>query len=320
MNYQNQTTSKIGKLIYKIFCILSLVAGYSTAAHAFTCYDATGVTLDSLYGDQSTNVYVNLQPSLGVGQNLVVDLSQSIFCKNDTPEDRNDFTSILLGSSYSGLLANFTGSLKYYGSSYNFPLTSSTASYNLRSGNFVPWNAMLYLTPVSAASGVVIKSGSLIARLVMLHVGTNVHNDTREYQARFTWNIYANNDVIVPTGGCDVSSRSVTVNLPNYPASTAIPLTVHCAKNQALGYYLSGTTADAANSVFTNTASSSAAQGIGIQLTRNSSVISANKEVSLGTVGTSPVNLGLIANYARTSGQVTAGNVQSIIGVTFIYQ
>ncbi|TYF67993.1 fimbrial protein, partial [Enterobacter hormaechei] len=100
MNYQNQTTSKIGKLIYKIFCILSLVAGYSTAAHAFTCYDATGVTLDSLYGDQSTNVYVNLQPSLGVGQNLVVDLSQSIFCKNDTPEDRNDFTSILLGSSY----------------------------------------------------------------------------------------------------------------------------------------------------------------------------------------------------------------------------
>ncbi len=39
MNYQNQTTSKIGKLIYKIFCILSLVAGYSTAAHAFTCYD-----------------------------------------------------------------------------------------------------------------------------------------------------------------------------------------------------------------------------------------------------------------------------------------
>ncbi|MGQ7155292.1 fimbrial protein FimH, partial [Escherichia coli] len=26
------------------------------------------------------------------------------------------------------------------------------------------------------------------------------------------------------------------------------------------------------------------------------------------------------ANYARTGGQVTAGNVQSIIGVTFVYQ
>lgn len=320
MNYQNQTTSKIKHLIYKFFCILSLVAGSSTTAYAFTCYDATGATLESVYGDQSTNVYVNLQPSLGVGQNLVVDLSQSIYCKNDNPGERYDWTSIRQGSAYSGVLANFTGSLKYYGSSYNFPLTSSTASYNLRSGDFVPWNAILYLTPVTAASGVVVKSGSLIASLVMLHVGININSGSNEYQARFTWNIYANNDVIVPTGGCDVSSRSVTVNLPNYPASTAIPLTVHCAKNQALGYYLSGTTADAANSIFTNTASSSAAQGIGIQLTRNSSVIAANKEVSLGTVGTSPVNLGLIANYARTSGQVTAGNVQSIIGVTFVYQ
>ncbi|MGJ3285926.1 fimbrial protein [Klebsiella michiganensis] len=320
MHYQNQTTSKIKYLIYNFFCILSLVIGTSTTVFAFTCYDATGVTLDSLYGDQSTNVYVNLQPSLGVGQNLVVDLSQSVFCKNDDPEKRNDFTSILQGSSYSGLLANFTGSLKYYGSSYNFPLMSSTASYNLRSGNFVPWNAILYLTPVTAASGVVVKSGSLIARLVMLHVGTNISDGGREYEARFTWNIYANNDVIVPTGGCDVSSRSVTVNLPNYPASTAIPLTVHCAKNQTLGYYLSGTTADAANSIFTNTASLSAAQGIGIQLTRNNSVIAANKEISLGTVGTSPVNLGLTATYARTSGQVTAGNVQSIIGVTFVYE
>ncbi|STW04827.1 fimbrial protein FimH [Klebsiella grimontii] len=40
----------------------------------------------------------------------------------------------------------------------------------------------------------------------------------------------------------------------------------------------------------------------------------------MGTVGTSAVNLGLTATYARTSGQVTAGNVQSIIGVTFVYQ
>ncbi|HBQ2948519.1 TPA: type 1 fimbrial protein [Klebsiella pneumoniae] len=46
----------------------------------------------------------------------------------------------------------------------------------------------------------------------------------------------------------------------------------------------------------------------------------ADSTVSLGTVGTSPVNLGLTATYARTTGQVTAGNVQSIIGITFVYQ
>ncbi|RAV24938.1 fimbrial protein, partial [Staphylococcus warneri] len=131
---------------------------------------------------------------------------------------------------------------------------------------------------------------------------------------------YANNDVVVPTGGCDVSARDVTVTLPDYPGSMAVPLTVHCAQSQQLGYYLSGTTADSANAIFTNTASASPAQGIGVQLTRNGSAVPANSTVSLGTVGTSPVNLGLTATYARTTGQVTAGNVQSIIGITFVYQ
>ena len=160
-----------------------------------------------------------------------------------------------------------------------------------------------------------ITSGSLIAVLI-LHQTNNYNSDS--YQ--FVWNIYANNDVVVPTGGCDVSARDVTVTLPDYPGSMAVPVTVHCAQNQNLGYYLSGTTADTASSVFRNTASTSAAQGIGVQMTRNGSIVPANSTVSLGTVGTSPVNLGLTATYARTTGQVTAGNVQSIIGVTFVYQ
>lgn len=146
---------------------------------------------------------------------------------------------------------------------------------------------------------------------------TNDYNGDSFY---FHWNIYANNDVVVPAGGCDVSARDVTVTLPNYPGSMAVPVTVHCAQNQNLAYYLTGTTADSANSIFTNTASASPAQGIGVQMMRNGNIIPANRNVSLGTVGTSPVNLGLTAIYARTSGQVTAGNVQSIIGVTFVYQ
>ncbi|BBT69522.1 hypothetical protein WP8S18E06_08210 [Klebsiella sp. WP8-S18-ESBL-06] len=126
--------------------------------------------------------------------------------------------------------------------------------------------------------------------------------------------------MVVPTGGCDVSARNVTVTLPDYPGSTAIPLTVYCAQSQKLAYYLTGTTADSANSIFTNTATASPAQGIGVQLTRNGNIVPTNSTVSLGTVSTSAVSLGLTANYARTSGQVTAGNVQSIIGVTFVYQ
>ncbi|EPL3821014.1 fimbrial protein [Citrobacter koseri] len=232
-------------------------------------------------GGGSANVYVNLTPAVNVGQNLVVDLSTQIFCHNDYPET----------------------------------ITTETARVIYDSRTDKPWPAVLYLTPVSTAGGVAITAGSLIAVLI-LHQTNNYNSDSFQ----FIWNIYANNDVVVPTGGCDVSARDVTVTLPDYPGSMAVPLTVHCAQSQQLGYYLSGTTADSANAIFTNTASASPAQGIGVQLTRNGSAVPANSTVSLGTVGTSPVNLGLTATYARTTGQVTAGNVQSIIGITFVYQ
>lgn len=214
-----------------------------------------------------------------------------------------------------GVLSNFSGTVKYSGSSYPFPTTSETPRVVYNSRTDKPWPVALYLTPVSSAGGVVIKAGSLIAVLILRQ--TNNYNSD-DFQ--FVWNIYANNDVVVPTGGCDVSARDVTVTLPDYPGSVPIPLTVYCAKSQNLGYYLSGTTADAGNSIFTNTASFSPAQGVGVQLTRNGTIIPANNTVSLGAVGTSAVSLGLTANYARTGGQVTAGNVQSIIGVTFVYQ
>ena len=220
-----------------------------------------------------------------------------------------------LVSAYGGVLSNFSGTVKYSGSSYPFPTTSETPRVVYNSRTDKPWPVALYLTPVSSAGGVAIKAGSLIAVLILRQ--TNNYNSD-DFQ--FVWNIYANNDVVVPTGGCDVSARDVTVTLPDYPGSVPIPLTVYCAKSQNLGYYLSGTTADAGNSIFTNTASFSPAQGVGVQLTRNGTIIPANNTVSLGAVGTSAVSLGLTANYARTGGQVTAGNVKSIIGVTFVYQ
>lgn len=266
-------------------------------------------------GGGSANVYVNLAPAVNVGQNLVVDLSTQIFCHNDYPETITYYVTLQRGSAYGGVLSSFSGTVKYNGSSYPFPTTSETPRVVYNSRTDKPWPVALYLTPVSSAGGVAIKAGSLIAVLILRQ--TNNYNSD-DFQ--FVWNIYANNDVVVPTGGCDVSARDVTVTLPDYPGSVPIPLTVYCAKSQNLGYYLSGTTADAGNSIFTNIASFSPAQGVGVQLTRNGTIIPANNTVSLGAVGTSAVSLGLTANYARTGGQVTAGNVQSIIGVTFVYQ
>ncbi|MBC1186714.1 fimbrial protein [Kluyvera sichuanensis] len=290
-----------------------LLAGWSFNAWSFACKTANGTTIP--IGGGSANVYVDLAPAVNVGQNLVVDLSTQIFCHNDYPETITDYVTLQRGSAYGGVLSSFSGTVKYNGTSYPFPTTTETSRLIYNSKTDKPWPTVLYLTPISSAGGVAISSGTLIARMILRQTNNKNSDDFQ-----FIWNIYANNNVVVPTGGCDVSSRNITVTLPDYPGSTAIPLTVYCAQSQKLGYYLSGTTADAANSIFTNTASASPAQGIGVQLTRNGSVLPANSTVSLGTVTTSAVSLGLTANYARTSGQVTAGNVQSIIGVTFVYQ
>lgn len=302
----------------KIITLLTalLLMSWSANVLAFACRTANGATIP--IGGGTANVYVNLTPSVSVGQNLVVDLSTQIYCHNDYPETMIDYVTLQRGSAYGGALANFTGTVRYNSVSYPFPTTTETAPVTYTSKTDKGWPAVLYLTPISTAGGVTIKAGSLVAVLI-LHQTNNRDNDSFQ----FVWNIYANNNVVVPTGGCDVSSRSVTVTLPDYPASAAVPLNIRCAQNQQISYYLSGTTEDAGKSIFTNSlsaSSSSAAQGIGVQMTRSGTIVQANDPVSLGTVGPTARDLGLTANYARTSGELTAGNVQSIIGVTFTYE
>ncbi|WLP14635.1 fimbrial protein [Klebsiella michiganensis] len=291
-----------------------LLMGWSLDAAAFSCQAPdTGQKMDS----GSANIYVNLAPSIGVGQNLVVDLSSSIICRNDDGSESNqliDYINLTNGTAFGGALAAFTGSIYWNTNSYPLPLNSSSSKYIVTDNNYLGLPLRMYLTATGTAGGVVINAGELIARLNMHKVASNGNPKD------FTWNIYANNNVVIPTGGCDVSTRDVTVTLPDYPGTMAVPVTIHCAQNQNIAYYLTGTTADRSNSIFRNTASASPAQGIGVQITRNGTVVPANRNVSLGKVGTSSVNLGLTATYARTSDPITAGNVQSIIGVTFVYE
>ncbi|MBL0881076.1 fimbrial protein [Serratia ureilytica] len=299
---------EVGTLVASV-CLMA----FSSGANAFVCRTAAGANIPR-YGS-TADVYVKLTPSVGVGQNLIVDLSREVSCRNEVPETYTDYVSIKKGAAYGGVLKNFKGSIYYSGSTYPFPTENETKQFTLKASNLAPWPAKLYLTAIGAAgSGVAIKSGSLIARIYM----RQSNNFGRSHS--YIWNIYSLNSVVVPTGGCDVSSRNVTVTLPNYPGTAAVPLTVHCGQNQKLAYYLTGTTADTASTIFTNTSSSNPATGVGVQLSNRNGIIATNKNVSLGTVGTSPVSLGLTASYARTTGQVVAGKVQSIIGVTFVYE
>ncbi len=309
------------KKMVRLFSVsLFVYLAGASSVYAFTCRDTTGNILSYTQSPVTANAYVNLIPSVQSGQNLVVDLSQSISCRNDDPQGRKDMVSMIRGSAYGGVLTNFTGSLRYYGTSYTFPLNSPTHQQNINQGSFTPWNTQLYLTPISAAGGVVINRGTHFATLVMYQVGSDLPGGGNINTATFTWNLFSNNDVVVPVGGCDVSARNVSVTLPEYPGNTqAIPLSIYCASNQNISYYLTGTT-DTSTSIFANTLSgANTATGVGIQLVRNGNAVPANQNVQLGRVGSSAVNLGLSARYARTKGQVTAGKVQSVIGVTFMY-
>ncbi|HCX5960941.1 TPA: fimbrial protein, partial [Escherichia coli] len=55
-------------------------------------------------------------------------------------------------------------------------------------------------------------------------------------------------------------------------------------------------------------------------LIRNGKILATGENVSLGTVNKSKVPLGLSATYGQTGNKVAAGTVQSVIGVTFIYE
>lgn len=57
-----------------------------------------------------------------------------------------------------------------------------------------------------------------------------------------------------------------------------------------------------------------------VTLMRNGKILATGENVSLGTVNKSKVPLGLSATYGQTGNKVSAGTVQSVIGVTFIYE
>lgn len=281
---------------------------------AFSC----NVDGGSSIGAGTTSVYVNLDPVIQPGQNLVVDLSQHISCWNDYGGWYDtDHINLVQGSAFAGSLQSYKGSLYWNNVTYPFPLKTNTNVLDIGDKTPMPLPLKLYITPVGAAGGVVIKAGEVIARIHMYKIATLGSGNPRN----FTWNIISNNNVVMPTGGCTVDSRNVTVDLPDFPGSAEIPLGVYCSSEQKLSFYLSGATTDSSRQVFANTApDATKASGVGVTLMRNGKILATGENVSLGTVNKSKVPLGLSATYGQTGNKVSAGTVQSVIGVTFIYE
>ncbi|EMB6103006.1 fimbrial protein, partial [Proteus mirabilis] len=84
---------------------------FSNSVLSFTCKVAS---TGQIVGDGAANIRVNLTPRVEVNQNLVVDLSQQILCKNDSyggPRDPIDVDHVNLvsGTTFGGALNNFDG-------------------------------------------------------------------------------------------------------------------------------------------------------------------------------------------------------------------
>ena len=209
------------KVLFGIY--LLLMAG---KVFAFSC----NVDGGSSIGAGTTSVYVNLDPVIQPGQNLVVDLSQHISCWNDYGGWYDtDHINLVQGSAFAGSLQSYKGSLYWNNVTYPFPLTTNTNVLDIGDKTPMPLPLKLYITPVGAAGGVVIKAGEVIARIHMYKIATLGSGNPRN----FTWNIISNNSVVMPTGGCTVDSRNVTVNLPDFPGSAEIPLGVYCSREGA---------------------------------------------------------------------------------------
>lgn len=112
---------------------------------------------------------------------------------------------------------------------YPFPLTTNTNVLDIGDKTPMPLPLKLYITPVGAAGGVVIKAGEVIARIHMYKIATLGSGNPRN----FTWNIISNNSVVMPTGGCTVDSRNVTVNLPDFLEAQKYPLVYIALANKS---------------------------------------------------------------------------------------
>lgn len=152
------------KVLFGIY--LLLMAG---KVFAFSC----NVDGGSSIGTGTTSVYVNLDPVIQPGQNLVVDLSQHISCWNDYGGWYDtDHINLVQGSAFAGSLQSYKGSLYWNNVTYPFPLTTNTNVLDIGDKTPMPLPLKLYITPVGAAGGVVIKAGEVIARIHMYKIAS----------------------------------------------------------------------------------------------------------------------------------------------------
>ncbi|MEP8861254.1 fimbrial protein (plasmid) [Enterobacter asburiae] len=300
---------KIKNVIFFVFIVCLFHSG---STYAFRCKTANN---PDITGGSVVRVNVSLKPEIAANENLVIDLSNQISCYNENPHAIVDKINVSKGSAYSGVLSNFSGTIHYDGQVYTFPLNSETHIRDFKHAWHEPWPVSLHLSPLQSASGVVISRGEKFATLI-LRQRNNVNSD----DSNFTWELFSNNDVVMPVGGCDLSTRNISVSMGDYPIDKKerdINFSIKCGKNRAVSMFLAGKSDT--STIFSNVSSVAPSSGLGIEILKGGVPLSVNTPVAIGTVGTNPTSINLKARYALNGDLVKGGNLKSIIGINFTY-
>lgn len=291
---------------------------YSTESQALQCRN---ITDGSLFSSQNAGLYVNIAPVIDPTKPdaiVIIDLSKFISCRNESPDRSvSDYVKLLYGSDFSpALTAKSYGGVDFYRwKALQLPLKQDTFYFTIYDHTvWQPLPVRMFLTLRPGVVGEFIKAGEMVAMLNL------EKTDSKGSKELFSWRVYSLNDVYVSGGSCDISQNNLNVTLPPYPGGAVkIPLSISCKQPKNITYTLTGTTANAGD-VFLNTASVTPASGVGIQISDRSGPLSVGRKIDLGRVDASGVDLGLQASYATLNGnRVSAGQVQSVINVTFEY-
>ncbi|WP_454770763.1 fimbrial protein [Escherichia coli] len=111
--------------------------------------------------------------------------------------------------------------------------------------------------------------------------------------------------------------HNITLSLTDCPIETSAVTAIVTGSTDNTGYYKNEGTAENIQIELRDDQDATLKNG---DSKSNGKILATGENVSLGTVNKSKVPLGLSATYGQTGNKVAAGAVQSVIGVTFIYE
>lgn len=316
------------KKVIALFTTL-LLMGWSVNVLAFSC-SVDGATIESTPGtEHSARVEIDNQDNETLNNPYGFSVKGHVRCKNDLPDTRVDKVS-LYSAELKGGLSKLHATITYYGYEEDLPVHQELGNAQSFTAP-QDWDVQFKISPVFPNKPVgdltFVKAGEEFAILKLHQTGCNI--GTGEWpncgdpaDVILTWHLYFKKNMIVK--GCNIS-KEASVELGKYDMNSGesfptkdISLTLSCANYVNIAYTLSGTTTEDP-SVFANTADSPRANGIGVQIMADGKTVRNNQKVELGEVR-GEKNLNLSATYARTGGELTVGDVQSIIKLTFQYE